>query len=336
MMKGKLNVLITAASRRVALIRGFRDAIAKLELKGLVITTDINPLSPGLYVSDKHYFTPLTTNPQYLDRLEEICSKEKVGAIIPTIDDELEIMGKARERFDKLGVKIVVSPWRTSEICNDKLQTFRFFSERGIPTPQTWLPSELPAPTKIKFPLFLKPRRGRGSVGTYPLRSANELLFFTRYIRDPIVQQFLEGPEYTLDTFADHDGRIVAVVPRRRLWIRSGVMDKGCTERKQELIDIGVRVAKELGIIGPANIQVKYSNGKPYVFEVNPRFSGGIPLTLAAGVDFCEMTLRMVLGERLEERLGEFQDGLVMMSYEDSIFLKIDTEGYDKIKRMLT
>jgi carbamoyl-phosphate synthase large subunit len=335
-MKGKLNVLVTAASRRVALIKGFQKAISKLGLEGIVITTDMNPLSPGLYVSDKHHFAPLTTDAKYLDQLEEICRKEEVRALIPTIDDELVIMGDARERFEKLGVKIVISPSRTSEVCNDKLETFRFFSERGIPTPQTWLPGELPEPGKIKFPLFLKPRRGRGSVGTYPLRNARELDFFTGYVKEPLVQQYLEGPEYTLDTFVDADGRVIAVVPRHRLWVRAGVMDKGCTERRQDLIDIGVRVASELGVVGPANIQVKYSRGKPYVFEVNPRFSGGIALTIASGVNFFEMTLRMVLGERLEQRLGEFQDGLVMMSYEDSIFRVLDVDGYDKIKKTIT
>ena len=335
-MKSTLNVLITAASRRVALIRGFRDAISKLGLKGNVITTDINPLSPGLYFSDRHHFAPLTTDPDYFNRLEEICREEEIGAIIPTIDDELVIMGESRERFDKLGVKIIISPPKTSFICNDKWETFKFFSEKEIPTPHTWLPDQLPDPRDLTFPLFLKPRMGRGSVGTYPLRDARELLFFLEYINEPIVQQFLEGAEYTLDTFVDTDGSVVAVVPRRRLWVRAGVMDKGRTVNRQELIDLGVRVATELGIVGPANIQVKYSRGLPYVFEVNPRFSGGIPLTIASGVNFCEMTLRMVQGEKLEERLGQFQDGLVMMSYEDSIFRVIDTDGYDDIKKLIT
>jgi carbamoyl-phosphate synthase large subunit len=233
-------------------------------------------------------------------------------------------------------VRIVISPRRTSEICNDKWQTFHFFRERNIATPETWLPDRLPKFSKSDFPLFLKPREGRGSIGTYPIRNEKELRFFLGYVEDPIVQQFLDGPEFTLDTLCDFDGNVISVVPRERLWVRSGVMDKGKTVYNEELIDIGVSVARELNAIGPVNIQVKYHEGKPMVFEVNPRFSGGIPLTIAAGADFPQWVCRMLNGETLEPRLGEFTSGLVMMSYEENIFKEIDTSDFGDIKRKLT
>lgn len=330
-----LNVLITAASRRVALIRAFQAALKKLDLAGKVVTTDINPLSPGIYVSDSYYWAPITTDPGYLDRLEEICRLENVSVIIPTIDDELETMGEAKERFASQGVQVIISPPQTARICNDKWETFRFFRERGIPTPQTWLPADLPSPDKLGYPMFLKPRHGRGSVHTFRIRNRRELEFFTGYVKKPIVQEFLEDDEYTLDTFVDSDGEVVAVVPRRRLWIRAGVMDKGRTERREELIELGVRVARELKIVGPANIQVKYAGSTPMVFEVNPRFSGGIPLTLAAGVDFPLMTLKMASGEKLPARLGDFTDGLVMMSYENSVFRVMEVDDYGEIINLL-
>jgi carbamoyl-phosphate synthase large subunit len=56
----KINVLVTAASRRVPLVRAFRDAVEKFG-KGRVITTDINPLSPALYLVTRHHIVPLTT-----------------------------------------------------------------------------------------------------------------------------------------------------------------------------------------------------------------------------------------------------------------------------------
>ncbi|MCG8508324.1 MAG: ATP-grasp domain-containing protein [Rhodospirillales bacterium] len=336
-MKNKpLNILITAASRRVALIQGFLNAINALGIKGNVISTDVNPLSPGLYISDRHHYAPLTTDPGYLDRLQEICAEEEVSVIIPTIDDELVLMGHARPEFEKIGVNIIISPPRTSEICNDKWQTFQFFTEQGVPTPKTWLPGDLPNINTLTFPLFLKPRMGRGSVNTFTIKNKRELKFFLQYVRDPIVQEFLEGPEYTLDTFADFEGRILSVVPRHRLWVRSGVMDKGRTENKQELIDIGIDVAKKLNIVGPTNIQVKYKKDQPMVFEVNPRFSGGIPLTIASGADFPEWICRLMLGEHLEPRLGKFDSGLVMMSYEESIFRKMDVDGFDNLKSLIS
>lgn len=331
----KLNILITAASRRVALIRGFVEALEKLGNEGKVVTTDVNPLSPGLYMGHDFHYAPLTTDPGYISRLREICSLEKIDVIIPTIDDELVLMGETKEEFARMGINILISPAQTSRICNDKILTYRFFSENDIPTPRTWLPSELPPVAQLKFPLFLKPRMGRGSVGIHKLNNPRELEFFLGYVKDPIVQEYLEGKEYTLDTLTDFSGQPLSVVPRQRLWVRSGVMDKGRTENNPMLIEMGVKVATTLKAVGPINTQVKFHKGKPYVFEVNPRFSGGIPLTIAAGGDFPLWISQMALGQKLEPRLGEFEDGLVMMSYEANVFKKIGSSDMDDIVNKL-
>jgi carbamoyl-phosphate synthase large subunit len=331
----ELNVLITAASRRVALIRSFRNALKEIDSGGVVVSSDINPLSPGLYVSDRHYFAPLTDDPGYSARIMEICKKENISAIIPTIDNELELMGQLKAEFHAEGISIIISSQRTSEICNDKWQTYHFFKEQGIQTPETWLPENLPTFRKSDFPLFLKPRFGRGSIGTYVIRNQKELCFFVEYVDDPIIQQYLGGKEYTLDTFCDFDGEVISVVPRERLWVRSGVMDKGRTVNNPELIELGVKVATELNTIGPVNIQVKYHQGIPMVFEVNPRFSGGIPLTINAGANFPLWICQLLNGQKLKPRLGEFTDGLVMMSFEDNIFKQIDTSDFESVKRKL-
>ena len=42
-----LNVLVTAASRRVPLIRAFQDALKSSAVPGRVIVTDVNPLVAG-------------------------------------------------------------------------------------------------------------------------------------------------------------------------------------------------------------------------------------------------------------------------------------------------
>src|ERR1700756_3374196 len=99
----KVNVLITAASRRVPLVRSFRDAVEKFG-KGRVITTDINPMSPALYFGHKHYIVPLTRARHYIPIIESICDAENVKLVVPTIDDELPIFGRALSRFEEAGV----------------------------------------------------------------------------------------------------------------------------------------------------------------------------------------------------------------------------------------
>src|SRR5215510_2065820 len=114
-----VNVLVTAASRRVPLVRAFRNAVERIG-RGRVITTDMNPMSPALYFGHRHYIVPLTTDKDYIPIIQSICDAEDVSLIIPTIDDELPIFGRELSRFQQLGIDVAVSSERTSRICNDK------------------------------------------------------------------------------------------------------------------------------------------------------------------------------------------------------------------------
>jgi carbamoyl-phosphate synthase large subunit len=316
----EINILITAASRRVPLILAFVQALRRLGVRGNVVTTDMSSLSPGLYFSDRHYIVPLTTDPQYIPIIRSVCFKERIHLLIPTIDDELPLFGHYADSFLATGVWVAVSNSRTGAICNDKYLTAQFLSEKGLPAARTWMPSQLDIP-RLKYPLFLKPRSGRGSVGAHPITSEKELRFFLEYVPDPVVQEYLTGREFTIDLLADFEGKMISAVPRERLVIRSGVTDRGQTWNNPGMIELAVRAAEALEIRGPANIQVMLQDGRATIFEVNPRFSGGIPLTIAAGGDFPAWLIEMRCGRRVRPCLGKFTDGLMMACYECAIFL---------------
>ncbi len=320
----EFNVLITAASRRVALIQSFVHALKRLGLAGNVVTTDMSSLSPGLYFGVRHYIVPLTSDPQYLPIIKSICFRERIHLLIPTIDDELPLFGRHTEDFWAMGIRVAVSSEHTSLTCNDKYATAKFLLERGIPFARTWLPAELEF-SRLQYPMFLKPRSGRGSVGAFPIRNERELRFFLDYVPDPVVQEFLEGKEFTIDLLANFDGRVIGVVPRERMVVRSGVTDRGQTVKHPGMIQMAILTAETLDIRGPANIQVKLRNEKATLFEVNPRFSGGIPLTIAAGADFPTWLIEMCCGRNPEPCIGKFSDGLIMTCYESALFLPDDT-----------
>ena len=315
-----VNVLVTAASRRVPLVRAFRAAVEKLG-DGRVITTDINPLSPALYFGHRHHIVPLTTDRYYIPIIESVCDVENVHLIVPTIDDELPTFGKVRDQFAQLGIAVAVSSERTGHICNDKYQTWMFCQQQGIPMPQTRLGSEVEW-KKLRYPLVVKPRFGRGSVNVFQVRNEEQLRLFLNYVNDPIVQDFADGTEFTVDVLSDFNASVISVVPRERLVIRAGVSDKGVTRKNQAVMDFAVDVAERLQIVGAANIQCKVHGEQVTLIEVNPRFSGGIPLTVAAGADFPGWMVKMAAGVGVRPQLGKFQDGLAMMSFEESIFAK--------------
>jgi carbamoyl-phosphate synthase large subunit len=314
----KVNVLITAASRRVPLVRAFRNAVERFG-RGRIVTTDMNPMSPALYFGHKHYIVPLTTDKHYIPIIEGICDAEDVNLIIPTIDDELPIFGRARARFEGAGIEVAVSSERTSTICNDKYETYLFCKANAINAPVTRLPADVDF-AGLQYPLYVKPRFGRGSVNVFAVNDERQLRSFLEYVPDAIVQDNLTGAEFTVDVLCDFRCRVLAIVPRERLVIRAGVSDKGVTRRHPEVMAFAKEVVEKLEIAGPANVQCKWDGRDVSLIEVNPRFSGGIPLTIAAGADFPVWLVQLKGGINVAPQLGKFQDGLAMMSFEESIF----------------
>jgi carbamoyl-phosphate synthase large subunit len=314
----RTNVLITAASRRVPLVRAFRNAVEKLG-HGRVITTDINPLSPALYFGHKHHIVPLTTDRYYIPIIESICDAEGVDLVIPTIDDELPIFGRVVDRFTQAGIAVAVSSEQTSLICNDKYETYLFCEKNGIRTPTTRLAENVNF-NELHYPVYVKPRYGRGSVNVFAVHNESQLRLFLDYVPDAIVQDQLTGKEFTVDVLSDFNGNVLSIVPRERLVIRAGVSDKGITRKYDEIIAFAKEVAEKLQIIGPANIQCKWDGREVSLIEVNPRFSGGIPLTIASGADFATWLVQLTAGTHVKSQIGKFQDGLAMMSFEESIF----------------
>jgi carbamoyl-phosphate synthase large subunit len=93
-------------------------------------------------------------------------------------------------------------------------------------------------------------------------------------------------------------------------------------------MSLGLGVTRALRFAGPINIQCRVVAGLPVVFEINPRFSGGIPLTIAAGADYTRMLVDLTRGRRVPPALGRFQPDLWMTSYEAAVFLTADQIGF--------
>lgn len=314
-----LNVLITAASRRVQLVAAFRHALKQAGLRGRVIVTDVNPLSPAVRAADEWYLVPMAHDPSYLSEILAISEAERIGLVVPTIDDELVLFGEARTAFAARGIRVAVSSAHTSRTCNDKFETSRHLRDHGVGAAAAWLPGDLPYPAPL--PLFIKPRFGRGGVGAYAVHNERELAFFCDYVDRPVVQEYLAGPEFTIDICCDFEARPLSIVPRERVVIRAGVIDRGRTVDDPRLVQLGAAVAAALPFVGAANVQCRMVDGVPIVFEINPRFSGGIPLTIAAGADFPRMLVDLAVGRHVSAAIGHFRDNLWMTNYESSVFL---------------
>jgi carbamoyl-phosphate synthase large subunit len=297
-------VLFTCAGQRVDIVTAFGRAGAT------TIAVDANELAPALYHADRRALVPRVDDAGYLDSLRELIALHDVRLIVPLTD----LDGALLARADLAPAVALVSPPDVIEAVDDKWRAHQLFVERGIPSPGTWLPTDVPE--DLTFPVLVKARRGFGSRHIYRAESGEQLEFFLRFTPVPsMVQQLCGGEEFSIDVFSDLDGRCLGAVPRTMIESKGGESIKGRTIKDWTLIEFGAFVAETLGVRGPANVQCFREGDRHLVTDVNPRFGGAFPLPTAAGSRYPELALALANGERPEPRLGDFREGVVMTRF---------------------
>ena len=223
------NILITSAGQRVSLVRAFQKELRELFPDSKVYTVDFNPvLAPACHVADGYKKIQRVTEKNYIVDLLNICIDWDIKLIIPTIDTELKILSNHKSLFTENGIIPVVSELSFIEKCRDKRIINDFFETHEI---------EIPQPVdkeNLIYPFFIKPYDGSLSKDIFLIENESQLkpyyfsntkLMFMEYINPQ------DHDEYTVDTYYDRNGYLKCAVPRKRIFIRSGEINKGVTHQ---------------------------------------------------------------------------------------------------------
>ena len=311
-------VLFTCAGQRADIVAAFARAEAT------TIAADVNPLAPALYHADYLALVPRVEDPRYIPALRELVDEHDVCLVVPLTDFDHLLLARRR---DELGATVLLPDADVVERMNDKYLAHLFFEERGIHSPATWLPDELPR--RLPFPVLVKARCGFGSRHIYAAADRRELEFFLGYTPvESIVQEACAGEEFSIDVLCDVEGRCLNAIPRTMIESKGGESIKGMTIKDPELIEVGRSVAEALRLFGPATIQCfREEDGRHEVTDVNPRFGGAFPLPTAAGSRYPELAIALANGERPEPRLGDFCEGVVMTRFFSHVCLTAAEDG---------
>lgn len=323
------NILILSAGRRVELVNCFKRAKERLEVEGNIVAADCSDLAPALYFADRMAIVPrISAGMEYVDAIITICQREKISLIIPTIDTELLLLAQQKDYIEKhTAAKVLVSDLDVISVCRDKTNTQKFLEEHGFQVPRMLTEEELKT-GNVEFPLFIKPLDGSSSVNAFKVRNKKELFAYLELIDKPIVQEFMEGVEYTVDAFLDFEGEIISVVPRIRIATRSGEIAKGRIVRDNEITEDVKRLLGELKPIGHITVQcMKTKRGVEYI-EINPRFGGGAPMSIMAGADSCENLYRLLRGEKLSPT-ADYRENVTFLRFDSSIMLNENLKRED-------
>jgi len=315
------NILITSAGKRVVLVKIFQRTLRELGLEAKVYTTDMRPeMAPAGIVSDGCIPVPRCTSDDYVDVLLDICRKKQIGVVIPTIDTELLVLASNSERFACEKVRLAVSDLSFIQLCRDKRLTASFFAEKSIAVP------ELRDKNHPVFPMFAKPYDGSLSTNIHVIRHEDELtqelfndpkLLFMEYI-DPH-----EYKEFTVDMYYGLDGCVKGIVPRERIEIRAGEINKGITRKNAIVGFLHQRLGVLKGVRGCVCLQLfwRESDGDVKGIELNPRFGGGFPLSYYAKANFAEYLIKEYLLDQQVEYSDSWLDRTLMLRYDNDIIV---------------
>ena len=281
------NILITSAGKRVSLLNAFKKELKAIFPDKKVFATDYNPqLSAACMIADGWFKVPSLNSHNYVNELIKICKDNKISLIIPTIDTELLLLAENEALLNANSIK-----------------------------------------DNLKFPLFIKPSDGSRSVDTFLIEEITDLtdyhfqndkFMFLEYIDQS------ENDEYTCDAYYGKDSELKCVVPRKRIEVRDGEVNKGKTE-KNELVNYVKENLKVVeGARGCLTIQffLNKITSRKVAIEINPRFGGGYPLSYLAGANFPKWIIEEYLLDKKLTYFEDWEDNLLMLRYDDEVLIR--------------
>jgi carbamoyl-phosphate synthase large subunit len=279
-----------------------------------VVAADADPAAAGSRLAQVGVVVPRGDHPRFGDAVLGISATYGVDALIGTVAEELPALTAVASRLAAAGVATWLPDVVAVDLCCDKAAFARRLRERGVPHPAT--AARAADVTDVPGPWVVKPRTGRGSRGVRLLDGAAEVYAALTADRQLIAQTRLPGREFTADALVDRAGRLLTVVPRWRDETKAGISVKGTTFDSAAVTDVAAAALEAVGLTGPANVQgFVADDGTATVVEINPRFSGGLPLTLAAGADLVGTYLAGVRDPGAELPVLWFTPGVQMSRY---------------------
>ena len=263
---------------------------------------------------------PRVTAPGYIDELLQLAIENGIKVIIPTIDTELLVLSQNIKFFEENNISVIISDPSLITIFRDKRKTHNFFCSYGIGCAREYAKEE------YELPLYIKPFDGSRSVDNFIIRKkedltkyhfSNEKLMFLEYL------DHTRHTEFTIDLYYDKDGNLKCFIPRERIEVRDGEVNKAVTRKPQFVKELSEKLAKVEGLRGCITFQVFVNDNDDslYGIEINPRFGGGYPLSYLAGGNFPKWIIDEYMQGQSVPVFESWEENLMMLRYDGEVIV---------------
>lgn len=316
MKRIKIIILTAGSNPSIGVIKSL---LSQNELPVHLIAADSDKFSAGFGLSHEKLILPEFSNKLFLEKLLQYSIKHNVQYIFPPVlNNGLILLSQKRDVFDKKNIKIFVTNFLSVLNTIDKKNTLNICVKEKIRIPRTFINTR---DIRIKdFPLIIKPRLGAGTNDVWKVNDYYDLKFFSRRVKNPIIQQYIEADEFTIDVLNTPENKFITAVPRLRLKVKNGQSIQGKIVNDFKLIEYAKRLSKIFKLSGPANIQVFKKKEKIILIEINPRFGAGSTLTFENGVNIPLLLIKIDLGMKISKKEITPRTNVVMSRYLNEVY----------------
>jgi carbamoyl-phosphate synthase large subunit len=313
-LPAQLNMLITGAGGAAAI--SVHKALKHLPYRFFMADMDVHAAGLYLVEASQRLILPRGDNPDFVTALLKLVQEHQISVLIPTVEAEMIALAPHQDLFKYLGIKLMMPQSMPLEICLDKWKLMQA-ATGVVPVTQSKIYDEQTNLFALQFPMIAKPRRGAGSTGIFKINALSDLATIPQD-GTYMLQKYLPGKEYSVDVLADENGKVYAAVPRERLKVDSGIAVAAKTVSHELLEGLAADLVEHLKLGYVVNVQFKCNaNGIPCLLEINPRFPGTMPLTVASGVNMPLLALKMMFGYLPTPQECQFTETAVVRYLEE-------------------
>lgn len=248
----------------------------------------------GKFFVEKQYVIPDTTEAGYIDKLIEILNDCQIDYYLPTHSSETRVISQNEDYLkEKTKAKFIVSPYSSYLALEGKSSGNKSLGEIGIPVP------ELISDEECSYPIFAKKEFGSGSAGSLVIFD-NMMHKAYKNMGGYAFFEYIEGVEYTCDCLFDEAGELICANSRKRVKTIGGAVSITESADTGLVLPYIRKLADNWRLCGCVNFQYIVKDGTPFFIDVNLRYpSGGLALTVAAGMDIPKLMIRILDGESI-------------------------------------
>lgn len=274
------------------------------------VVADYAKNAPGFNYSDNNH---IVSTLDY-EGILRVAKEEKVSGILTTSDAPVLIVAKVAKELGLNAMSV-----ESADICTNKLRQRVIFKQNKIGCPAFEVVDRNSVDTRFSdFPCIVKPVDSSASRGVSIARNPKELEESVEYAfgfsksDKVLVEQFVGGREFSVETFTQHNKTTIVAITEKHL-LDNGYFVENTHIEPADVSDseaglIKEEVAKAIAAIGldnaPSHTEVKLWRGKVYIIEMACRLGGDYITSdlvpLSTGVDMLENLVKVSVGEDID------------------------------------